>query len=140
MATIPINTKAGSGLSFKINGVKVAYAGSFNITEDNPVVDVDVLDQVYVAELPVVGHKVNFTVNIFKIDANGAEIIGLRPSNIDDILKEGTLVAEVYDRLTGETLYFMTGVVWIGGTGSAEARDIWRGTWNFRAQIGGHSM
>lgn len=133
-------TKSGSGISFKVNGVKVAYASGINITEDDTVLDIDVLDQIYVAELPYVAHKVNFTVNIFKVDSNAAESLGLRPSNIDAILSQATLTCEVFDRITNEVLYQMQGVVWTGGTGTVEARNVWTGTWNFRAQIGGQSM
>ena len=133
-------TKAGSAISFKINGIKVAYASSVNISEDDAVLDIDVLDQIYVAELPHVGHKVNFSANFFKIDNNAAELIGLRPGNIDELLNLGTLTAEMFDRITGETLYTMQGVVFTGGTGTVDARGVWTGTWNFRAQIGGGSI
>lgn len=130
----------GSKISFKVNGQKVAFASAVNITEDNPVADIDVLDQVEVAELAETGHKVSFSVNLFKIDGNSAEQLGLRPTNIEDILTQPELTCEVYNRIGNEVAYEMVGVKWIGGTGSCDARGVWQGTWNFRARRGGSGL
>lgn len=130
----------GSKIAFKLNGQKVAFASSINITEDNPVADIDVLDQVEVAELAETGHKVSFSVGVFKVDGNSAEALGLRPTNIEDILKQPELTCEVYNRIGDRVEYEMIGVKWVGGTGSADARGVWTGSWNFRARRGGGSL
>lgn len=130
----------GIKLSFKINGKKVAFASAVSINEDNPVADIDVLDQAEVAELAETGHKVNFTVNKFKVDGTSAEDLGLRPKNIEDIIRQGSLTAEVYNRDTDEVEYELVGVKWTGGSGSVDARGVWQGTWNFRAVRGGGSL
>lgn len=143
-------SKPGAAITFIIGGAPVAYATGINITEDDSVTDIDVIDQLQVAELAYITHKVSFSVNLIKIDANAAETVGLRPaygSNLSSFLSNTKFTCEVFDSSTysqasgsGSALYLMTGVVFTGGTGTVEARDIWRGTWNFRAQIGGGSI
>jgi hypothetical protein len=130
----------GIKLSFKINGRKVAFASAVSINEDNAVADIDVLDQPDVAELAETGHKVNFTVNKFKVDGTSAEDLGLRPTNIEDLIRQGELTCEVYNRDTDEVEYTLIGVKWTGGSGSVDARGVWQGTWNFRARRGGGSL
>lgn len=130
----------GIKLSFKINGKKVAFASAVSINEDNSVADIDVLDQAEVAELAETGHKVNFTVNKFKVDGSSAEDLGLRPTNIEDIIKQPELTCEVFNRDSGKVEYEMVGVKYVGGSGSVDSRGVWQGTWNFRAKRGGGSL
>ena len=126
----------GSKASLKLNGQKVAFVGSINITHENTLTDIDVLDQLEVAEHAETAHKVSFTVNLFKVDENSAELLGLDPRNIRDILSAPELTMEVFDSI-GETVrYEVSGVKFEGGSGSVDARGVWQGTWNFKGRIG----
>lgn len=133
-------TKPGAAVLFEIQSNVVGYASGLNITEDDMVVDVDVLGEIYTVEFPYVGHKVNFSVNVFKIDSQTVESLGLRPAgataSINNLLNQGPFNCQVMDT-AGNTLYTFTNAVFIGGTGTVEARDVWRGVWNFKAEIGG---
>lgn len=129
----------GSKASLKLNGVKVAFVASININHENQLTDIDVLDQLEVAELAETGHKVSFSCNLFKVDQNAAELLGLDPANLDDILSQPELTMEVYDRIEDVVRYTVSGVKWEGGTGAVDARGVWNGTWNFKGRIG-HGM
>jgi hypothetical protein len=126
----------GSKGSIKINGTKIAYVGGVNITEDNALTDVDVLDQLEVAELAETGHKVNFSCNLFKIDGNSTTQLGISPTNLQDILTQPELTFEMYNSVDQRVEYTITGVKWGGGSGSMDARGVWQGTWNFKGRIG----
>lgn len=127
---------SGSKGALKLNGIKVALVGSYNITEENTLLDIDVIDQLEVAEHAEVAHKVSFSVNLFKIDGNSAAQLGLSPSNLRDILVQPELVMEIYNSVDDRVEYTMTGVKFEGGSGSVDARGVWQGTWNFKGRIG----
>lgn len=127
---------SGSKAALKLNGVKVAFVGSVNITEDNTLTDVDVLDQLEVGEHAETAHKCSFTCNLFKIDGNSAQQLGLSPSSLRDILTQAELTMELYNSVDDTVEYTMSGVKWEGGSGSVDARGVWQGTWNFKGRIG----
>lgn len=126
----------GSKAALKINGVKIAYVGGVNITEDNTLTDIDVLDQLEVAELAETAHKVNFSCNLFKIDGNSSTQLGISPTNLSDILSQPELTMELYNSIDKRVEYTISGVKWEGGSGSVDARGVWQGTWNFKGRIG----
>lgn len=126
----------GSKGAVKINGAKVAYVGGVNITEDNALTDIDVLDQLEVAELAETGHKVNFSCNLFKIDGNSTTQLGISPTNLRDIMTQPELTMEMYNSVDNRVEYTISGVKWGGGSGSMDARGVWQGTWNFKGRIG----
>lgn len=126
----------GSKGSLKLNGQKVAFVGSLTINQENTLTDIDVLDQLDVAEHAETGHKVSFTCNLFKVDENAATLLGLDPLNLDDILSQPELTMEVFDRVGDKVQYTMTGVKWEGGSGSVDARGVWQGVWNFKGRRG----
>jgi len=126
----------GSKAALKLNGVKVAFVGSVNITEENTLTDIDIIDQLEVGEHAETGHKVSFSCNLFKIDGNSAQQLGLSPTNLQDILTQGELTMELYNSVDDAVEYTMSGVKWEGGTGSVDARGVWNGTWNFKGKIG----
>lgn len=126
----------GSKASLKLNGVKVAFIGSVTVNEENTLTPIDVIDQLEVAEHAETGHVVSFTCNLFKIDGNSANQLGLSPDNIRDILTQPELTMEIYNQVDDRVEYVMTGVKWEGGSGSVDARGVWQGTWNFRGRIG----
>lgn len=129
-------TLTGSKASLKLQGQKVAFIGSLNINQENTLTDIDVLDQLEVAEHAETGHKVSFSCNLFKVDENSAESLGLDPANLDDILRQGEMTMEVYNRIGDKVEYTMSGVKWEGGSGSVDARGVWQGTWNFKGRRG----
>lgn len=126
----------GSKGALKLNGVKVAFVGSVNINEENALTRVDVIDQLESAELAETGHICSFTCNLFKIDGNSAQQLGLSPDNLSDILSQGELTMELYNSVDDRVEYTMSGVKWEGGSGSLDARSVWNGTWNFQGRIG----
>lgn len=126
----------GSKASLKLNGVKVAFIGGINITEENTLTDIDVIDQLEVAEHAETGHKVSFSCNLFKVAANSAQSLGLSPSNLRDQLSQGELTMEVYNSTQDRVEYTISGVKWGGGSGSVDARGVWSGTWEFKGRIG----
>lgn len=126
----------GSKAALKLNGIKVAFVGSVTINEENTLTDIDVLDQLEVAEHAETAHKVSFTCNLFKIDGNSAQQLGLSPNNLSDILTQGELTFEMYNSVDDRVEYTMSGVKWEGGSGSVDARGVWQGTWNFKGRIG----
>lgn len=126
----------GSKAALKINGVKVGYVGGVNINEDNTLTDIDVLDQLEVAEHAETAHKVSFSTNLFKIDGNSASQLGISPTNIRDILTQPELTMELYNSVDDRVEYTISGVKFEGGSGSVDARGVWQGTWNFKGRIG----
>lgn len=126
----------GSKAALKLNGVKIAFVGSVNIDEENTLTDIDVLDQLEVAELAETAHKVSFSCNLFKIDGNSVSQLGIQPDNIRDILTQPELTFEVYNSIDDRVEYTISGVKWAGGSGSMDARGVWNGSWNFRGRIG----
>ena len=122
----------GSKASLKLQGQKVAFVGSVNITQELTLTDIDVLDQLEIAEAAETGFKCNFTANLFKVDANSAISLGLETTNISDFLSQGELTMEVYDSVEDKVQYTMSRVKWEGGTGSVDARGVWQGVWNFK--------
>jgi hypothetical protein len=130
-------TFSGVKASLKLNGVKVAFVGSINVTQENTLTAVDVLDQVEVAELAETGHQVSFTCNIFKVDQNSALSLGFDYTDLTSLLTQPEMVMEIYDRINDKVQYSITGVKWEGGSGSVDARGLWQGSWNFKGRIGG---
>ncbi|MCG3175349.1 MAG: hypothetical protein MOGMAGMI_00278 [Candidatus Omnitrophica bacterium] len=126
----------GSKASLKLDGLKVAFVSNINITEENTLTDIDVLDQLEVAEHAETAHKVSFTVSLFKVDTNSAKELGLSPDNLRDILSQPELVMEVYNSVDDRVEYTITGVKWEGGSGTVDARGVYTGTWNFKGRIG----
>jgi hypothetical protein len=126
----------GSKAALKINGVKVGYVGGVNINEDNTLTDIDVLDQLEVAEHAETAHKVSFSCNLFKIDGNSTSQLGISPANIRDILTQPELTMELYNSVDDRVEYTISGVKFEGGSGSVDARGVWQGTWNFKGRIG----
>lgn len=127
---------SGSKAALKLNGVKVAFVGSVTVNEDNTLTDIDVLDQLEVAEHAETAHKVSFTCNLFKIDGNSVSQLGIRPDSIRDILTQPELTMELYNSVDDRVEYTISGVKFEGGSGTVDARGVWQGTWNFKGRIG----
>lgn len=126
----------GSKAALKINGVKIGFVGSVTINEENTLTDIDVLDQLEVAELAETAHKVSFSCNLFKIDGNSISQLGIQPDNIRDILTQPELTMELYNSIEDRVEYTISGVKWEGGSGTLDARGVWQGSWNFKGRIG----
>ncbi len=126
----------GSKAALKLNGVKVGFVGSVQINEENTLTDVDVIDQLEVAEHAETGHKISFTCNLFKIDGNTISQLGIQPDDIKAIMTQPELTMELYNTVEDRTEYTISGVKWEGGSGSLEARGVWQGTWKFKGRIG----
>ncbi len=126
----------GSKASFKLNGVKVAFISDVNVTVENTLTDIDVIDQLEIAELAETAHKCSFTISLFKVNENAAAQLSLDPANIRDILTQPELTMEIYDSVEDVVRFEATGCKFEGGSGSVNARGVWSGTWNFKARRG----
>jgi hypothetical protein len=129
-------TISGSRASLKINGKKIAFIGGVTVTEENTLTDIEVMDQLEVAELAETAHKVSFTCNFFKVNGNSAIDLGLSPKNINDILSQPEMTMELYDRIDDKVIYTISGVKFEGGSFSIDARGVASGSFNFKGRIG----
>jgi hypothetical protein len=130
----------GSKAILRINGTPVAFVGGLNINQENTLTDIDVIGQLEVAEHAETGHKVNFSVNYFKVVnpaiAGTAQQIGIEQALLSGMRNQAEALVEVVDDTTGQVIYTLEGVKFEGGSGSVNARDVWQGTWNFKARYG----
>ena len=126
----------GSKGSLKINGVKVGFVGNINVTQEDTLTPINVLDQLQVAENAETAHIVSFSCNVFKIDGNSLADLGIHSTSLDDVLVQPELTMEVYNREADRVEYTMSGVKFEGGSGTLDARGVWNGTWNFRGVQG----
>lgn len=126
----------GSKGALKINGVKIAFVGGVDITEEDTLTDVDVLDQLEVAELAETAHKVSFTCQVFKVNGQATSDLGIAPAALTDILTQPELTMELYNSVEDRVEYTVTGVKWGGGSGTLDARGVWQGRWEFKGRVG----
>lgn len=142
MATLPSSantnvtqSKSGSRLAINIAGFgPVAFSSSFSINIDNTLQDIDVLDQLDVAEFAETAHKVSGSINRFKIDDDAANQLNIDPSNLDSLFSRGDLSIDIIDRISGNAVSSLIGVKFSGGSGSVDARGVWTGAWQFKAK------
>lgn len=125
----------GSKASLKLNGVKVAFVAGVNVNREDGLADIDVLDQLEVAELAEISHKASFSCTLFKVDANAANKFGFDPASLNDLLTQPGLTMEVYNRITDKVECTISGIKRESSSGSVDARGIWSGTWNFKGIV-----
>ena len=133
---------SGAKARLIIGGKTIAYCSNINITQENTLVDVDVIDQLEVMELVEVGHKVSFSVGVFKVNENTAAFFGFDYSTeVNTLLIQAETTMQIFDTKTFPDedgsgnlipLYEISGVKFEGGSGSVDSRGVWQGTWNFR--------
>ena len=126
----------GAKAVIKIDGFPLAFASSVNVTHENRLEEIPELDNLEVVEYAQNGHRASITINLFKINENTAEGLGLDPTDLKDILTQPELIIEIYDSQEDLPVYSLFGCVWEGGTGSLDARGLWVGSWTFRARRG----
>jgi hypothetical protein len=125
-------TISGSRLAVNVNAQPVAFSSSFTVNQENTLLDVNVLDQLEVAELANVGIKVNCTLNIFKVDQALLQELGVDyTTDPSELFALPSVNFDIIDQ-NGNTQYSIMGIKFEGGSGSADARGVWTGTWNFR--------
>jgi len=125
------NVFSGARAIFRVNDVKVAFASGVDGSEEVLYEAVDVLDQIEVAEYVPVGYRVTFNCAVFRT-VKGAQAsgpissvgprapeegelgslknpsVGLFPRSTgtpSEILTNGTMSANITDRLTQVTIY-----------------------------------
>ena len=122
-----------------INNEIIAFASSVNVNQENTLSDVDVLGQLEVAEFAETGHKVNFTVNYFKVVnpelAQRAVDIGIESAVLSDMRDQDEFDVTIKDNNDNE-IYKLSGCKFAGGSGQVDARGLWQGTWSFNAKTG----
>jgi len=126
----------GSKASLKINGVKVAFVGGVNVQIDDTLTPIDVIDQLETAEFAETGHSATISCTLFKIDANSLIELGIRTTNIKDILTQPELTIEIYNAAEDKVEASVSGVKLESSSGSVDARGVWQGSWSFRGRIG----
>lgn len=128
----PQQTISGSRLAVKVNAQPVAFSSSFTINQENTLLDINVLDQIEIAELANVGIKVSCTLNVFKVDQALLQELGVDyGTDPSELLSLPSVNFDIIDK-NGNTQYSIMGVKFEGGSGSVDARGVWTGTWNFR--------
>lgn len=129
----------GSKAIIRVNGEVIAFASGVNVNQENTITDVDVLGQLEVGDLAETGHKVNFSVNYFKLVnpevAQTAQQIGIEAAVLSDMRNQNYFDCSIVDDNQNE-IYKMENCKFEGGSGSLDARGVWQGTWNFRARKG----
>jgi hypothetical protein len=137
----------------RINNVIVGFVGGVNVTVENTLTDVDVMGQLEVGDLAETGHKCNFSINLFKAISdqnvtgakgeaipNTAAAIGIDKSSpaagVTPMRDQTYFDVIIEDEQTDEAIFIMEKCKFEGGSGQADARGLWQGTWNFRALRG----
>jgi len=124
----------GSRVVVKIGETPLALASNLNLNIEYTLQDVDVLGRLEVFDLAEVGHRVNFSVGVFKpLEENltqTAKNLGLENA-LESMKNQGTfdfIVMGPQDKV----MYKIVGCKFEGGSGTVDPRGIWTGTWNFR--------
>lgn len=124
---------SGSRIAFKINGKKVALATAVSGEETYSTVPIQVLDQPDVVEHVEVGYDVSFSANKFRVVGSSLKQLGLAPK-LSELLIRPELEAEVYDRISGKSLYKIEGVKLTSASWNVNARDTFTETLTFVAR------
>lgn len=114
---------SGSRARFKINGQKVAFAGSTSGEETIDYEAVDVLDLLEVREHVPVAYRVNLNCNVFRVVQKSLKQLGIYPLQ-DNILTSGVMEGAVEDSVTGATVALVQGVKSSARTWDVQARGI----------------
>lgn len=130
------NAFTGAKAIIKMDNNILAWASSININHENRVEEIPQLDDLMVGEYAENGHRCSFSVGIFKVNGQTMADFGFDPVEIKSILTLPEIVVEVYNSAVGLPIYEMSGVKFIGGTGTLDARGLWVGNWNFVCKRG----
>lgn len=123
-------SSTGARVVFRVQGQKVAFAQALNYSVAHAHQPVDVLDQLEPAEYAETGYTVNFTVTMFRVAAQSAISLGLRPK-LQNILTQPELTAELIDRINGQTLMLIERVKCTQEDMNIDARSIGQVTLSF---------
>ncbi len=123
-------SSTGARVVFRVQGQKVAFAQALNYSVAHAHQPVDVLDQLEPAEYAETGYTVNFTVTMFRVAAQSAISLGLRPK-LQNILTQPELTAELIDRVNGQTLMLIERVKCTQEDMNIDARSIGQVTLSF---------
>jgi hypothetical protein len=126
----------GAKAIIKLDSFPLAFVSSISINHENRLEEIPQLDDLLVGEYAENGHRISFSINIFKVNGNTAAELGLDPIFIKDILTLPELIVEVFDSTTKLPVYTIDGVKFQGGTGTLDARGLWIGSWNFVGRRG----
>lgn len=145
MAIVATGAKAVVGILSSDNAfVPVAFASSIDITHDLLLEEIPQLDDIQLAELAENGHRVAFSVGLFKLIGLDSTSYSLDNPRQDDTLERYLIQPELIFQVIDETvedendrvLYEIKGCKFNGGTGRVDARGIWQGTWKFKGRRG----
>lgn len=126
----------GAKAVLKMDSVPIAFLGNISISEEYRLEEIPQLDDLPVAEMAENGHRVSATVGLFKINGQAAADLELDFADPRDWLLQPEYTLELFDDTTGLVVYTMSGAKFAGGSGSADARGVWQGVWQFRGRIG----
>lgn len=126
-------TMTGAKAIFRINGTQVAWAASVEYTEEIMLEEVNVLDNLAVAEYAEVGYRVDLTCRVFRV-------AGLSPKGplynfmpkLQNILTAGVLTAEVIQVTDNSVIASIEQVKFASRQTTVEARGIMQETWTFK--------
>lgn len=132
-----------------VDNIKVGFVSGVNVNVEYTLTDVDVLGQLDVGALAETGHKCSGSINFFKVvipasvdttaavnpGVSSAEILGITSDDLPSMRDRKAFTIAISDEV-GNEVFRMEGCKIEGGTGAMDARGVWQGTWNFRAQKG----
>lgn len=123
----------GAKAIFRLGGNQVAFASSVSFNENIQLEEVNVLDQLEVAEFAEVGYRVDMSCQNFRVANQSVKQLGIM-SKLGDILTQGELTAEIIDRASGAVILLMEGVKLESRQTSVDARGLMSETWTFRGR------
>lgn len=127
MATVMTGARA----VFRIAGNQVAFASNVSFNESIQYEEINVLDQLEVAEHAEVGYKVDLQCQNFRVPGKSVKQLGIM-KRLQDILTQGELTADVIDSIKENSIIlFMTGVKLQARQTTVDARGVMTETWSF---------
>ena len=121
----------GAKAIFRLNGIKIAFAGNVSYNENIQLEAINVLDKLEVEEYAEVGYTVDLTCRVFRVQNSSVKQLGIMP-RLSQVLSAGVITAEVVDRLTNTVLLLMEGVKLESRATEIDARGVSQETWTFR--------
>jgi hypothetical protein len=132
MATVFTGAKA----SITIDHQPILWATGVQVTQEMKLEEIPQLDDLEVAEYAENGFRVNFTVNVLKTNQQALFDFGLDGDDITDLLLQPELLVTIYDNISKNPVYEISGVKFRSGSGNVDARGIWTGAWSFTGRMG----
>jgi len=122
----------GARAVLSVNNTIVAIASNASYNWRHETQDIEVIDEVELAEIAITGIRINFSMDTFRVLGISATSLGIQPT-IKGILTHPELTIVITDKLTQAPLLYLSRVVFTGRSGRVGARSVWVETLSFKA-------